>query len=100
MLIGDVVHIPIEFFYVKHVHFVPETELVEIQMNGGCMAINDCSKLVINPINNPINCYNYASYLGSAVETQSSGRNAKQQNRDVRTPNETSEPSKATSMKR
>ncbi len=28
-------------------------------------------------------CYNYASYLGSAVDAQSSGRNAKQHSRDV-----------------
>ena len=47
---------PIEFFYVKHIHFVSETESVEIQMNGGCMAINDASRLVTNPINNEKVC--------------------------------------------
>ena len=46
---------PLEFFYVKHIHFVAETSLVEIQMNGGCIAVNDASRLIINPKWNPIN---------------------------------------------
>ncbi len=46
---------PLEFFYVKHIHFVPETNLVEIEMNGGCMASNDNSRVITNPYNNASN---------------------------------------------